>query len=324
MTDFELLSRPSPEFSALTFRGLSRHLAEPNDSYFGIGARVNELPVGLALGWRPGPGKAILLSVAVSPTRRRRGIGRGLVAHWEREAMRRGASRVSAHFGEDLLCRDALAGLLTTSGWHSPTETLFRVIGYAGQMGRQVDSLPGMARRLLSSGSFSYEDFRFRPEDEGAIERLVAQPDASDFPDPRSFRDRFIPETSVAIRKNGVLVGWVIGVPPASIPAIGRNRADVACVEYAVNYLDPALAHTGASIPAFTRAYRAQARLFGEDSLAIYFTHPGRPRMVAMTRRRFGPIALRMDTIFSSRKSFEASPPHEQPTLKQRSDGDAG
>jgi hypothetical protein len=47
--------------------------------------------------------------------------------------------------------------------------------------------------------------------------------------------------------------------------------------------------------------------LYGEDSLAVYCTHPGVPQMVAFSRRRFAPMALRFDAVFVCSKSIPAA-----------------
>jgi hypothetical protein len=177
-------------------------------------------------------------------------------------------------------------------------------------MARLAGAWTGVRKRVLVSQEIAYTPFALSDADEPAVARLLAQPEAAHFSDPRKYADSLIPDLSLALRRrsNGELVGWLIAVPGEAHIAPGAGYPESKVVRYADFYLDAALWTTGASLGVFHHAFLRQAELYGEDSLIAYFTHPGVPQMVDFSRRRFAPIALSFDTVFECQKEISAAP----------------
>ena len=109
---------------------------------------------------------------------------------------------------------------------------------------------------------------------------------------PIALADRMAPAFSTLIRRQGAVVGWVLA----------RDAAERS-IHYDEAFLDPVYWHSGITIGAYHHCYARQAALLGRDSVATYYTDPSRPRMVALTRRRFAPIADRIETILAVRSA---------------------
>ncbi len=309
-----VLERDAEDFSSLTFPKLSkvlRHIAAGGDTtWFAIGIRCGEQrPIALAVG-RLAEQQAVLYSIYVLPSRRRQGLGTQALALWEQEASRRGASLLWARFSEAAPGRGSLERVLTAARWTEPAPNFFQLVGYPGKMARLAGAWSGVRKRVLLSQEIAYTPFDLGEADEPAIARLLAQPQAAHFDDPRKYAQSLIPDLSLALRRrsSGELVGWLIAVPGE--PHIGASAGypDRTVVRYADLYLDAGLWTTGASLGVFHHVFLRQAELYGEDSLIAYFTHPGVPQMVKFSRRRFAPIALRFDTIFECKKEVAATP----------------
>jgi len=301
------LAGDAEDFCKLTFPKLSKYLHEIaggcETTWFAVGIRSSDArPICLAVGRVFGQ-EARLYSIYVLPFMRRQGLGALALAVWERQAARRGAGLLLARFSEANAGRSSLQPLLQGSGWTKPAASLFQLVGHPGKMGREGGAWVGVRKRVLLSRTIEYTPFVLKEADEPAIAHLLAQPPASCFPHPRKYADSLLPDLSLALRRrDGELVGWLIAVPGPERVAAGVGLPHSKVVQYAEFYIDAALWTSGAALGVFHYAFLRQAELYGEDSLAVYFTHPGVPQMVTFSRRRFAPMALRFDTVFECRK----------------------
>jgi GNAT superfamily N-acetyltransferase len=302
---FNALSGEAQRFAGLTFPVLAerlRQIAEAETTkWFAVGGEHADLPMALALGVQDGD-EALLVSIQVALPLRGSCLRRRLLAAWEKETIRRGVRKVSIRFSDQNPGHARLIQLLREGGWSEPSVVLCHLLGRAGAMAREGGEWKGVRGRVLQDAALSYEPLAFTETDEDAIGRLLSQPEAKPFPDPRRFLTTHIPDLSFAIRRRGALLGWLIAEPARAALVSSLNIPHGVVVDYKEFYLDAALWQHGYGLGAFYHAFIAQATLFGEDSLAAYLTHPGVPRMVALTRRRFAPMAIRFDTIFSCEK----------------------
>ena len=306
-----VLEGDANDFASLTFPRLSESLQEltieGETSWFAVGIRCAEhRPIALAFGRMFGH-EALLYSIHVIGSMRRLGLGTRALELWEREAALRGANLVHARFSQAAAGRRSLEKLLQRSGWTEPAASLFQLVGHPGKMAREGGAWIGVRKRVLGSQEIAYCPLSLSESDEPAIARLLAQPQASPFPHPRTYAASMLPDLSLALRRrSGELVGWLIAVPGPERRAASLGLPDSKVVRYAEFYLDSALWTSGAGLGAFYHAFLRQAELYGEDSLAMYFTHPGVPQMVAFSSRRFAPLALRFDTVFVCTKELPA------------------
>lgn len=287
-------------FQGFTYPRLVMALLNPMPSWIAIGAwREGHQPVGLALGYIDDAGRAELLSVFVDRDQRSLGIGRRLVAALSDHMRQRSVSEVSARIGGSNASRLALDRMLTSLEWPSMSCVEIRVLGYAGAMAQAGGQWKGV-QGLLADDDISYDRWgEFSAQDWETFDGLVREAKL-----PRASRDYLMvdglePKVSVVLRKNGVPIGWVVG-RHSVVPL--ENGRPVAAIGYSSAYVKPALARRGVLIAGFWHAFSRQADAFGPDAIAVYQTPT--PRMIALSRRRFAPIALEAREVYASVMRF--------------------
>lgn len=281
-------------FAPLTFPRLGWVLDTLPAPWLAVGARLGGLPAGLALG-RIEDGVGHLLSLTVTRALRRQGIGRRLAAAWETAAAAAGATRLRAGCSDRLKGRDALVATLGRAGWSAPRLAQVWAIGETAPMVAAVGAWPSVAARLREPDGFTFECWRGLDGADGpAVAALAAEPEFLAPLHPSVRAERIEPACSIAVRRRGALVGWVLGERTDRVPLDGVGHRPA--VYYRSAYLARPLWHTGVLVGAYWHAYARQAAVFGPDSLALFCT--GFPRMMALVRRRFAPISLRIDETF--------------------------
>jgi ribosomal protein S18 acetylase RimI-like enzyme len=295
-----VLNRDARLFSGLTFDRFRSALAPLGPSMVAIGAIAGGRPVGLAIGRCEG-GEAELLSVAVSPAERNRGIGLALLQAWQGEAARRGVANTVARYNETIPGRAAFEALAAKASWSAPAEDGLIVLGRAGAMAETAGAWRTIALRLSSPDLYDYAPVELSDADVSAVEAYLAQPAAAGMSGPVALAQTMAPAFSTLIRRQGMLVGWVIAAEAESSGAIEQALGGERAIRYLEAFLDPAYWHSGITIGAYHHCYARQAALLGRNSVAVYYTNPSRPRMVAITRRRFASIADRIETILAVR-----------------------
>lgn len=276
-------------------------------------------PVGLAMGEVKPNNVADLFSIAVASPMRRQGIGRGLLQEWQRQVALHGAVKSRVNYPTTLKNREGLEGLLAKTGWSSPKEDGFIVTGRAGAMVDASRQWPGVRGRLARLSAYSFEPVTMTSDDVNAVNAYCARPDFIDMYGPLSRTLPFDDDLSLIIRRHGVLIGWLLAIREETYRgAHAISPTSQPTVRYLEAYLDPAYWHSGVMIGAYFHCYQKQARLFGPDSVAVYYTNQNVPRMVALTRRRFAPTADRFEISLCSTQSLASI----TPALSL--DGDAG
>lgn len=282
-------------FAGFTYPRLSGKLRHLPESWFAIGAWIAGRPAGLALGHMEDNGAAELLSVFVDREWRCRGIGRRLVAELSHLLRARGARLISARIGGHNPSRPALDLALTRLGWPALDCVEIRVLGHAGAMAREGGQWKGV-RSLLDDDAVTYDPWiDFGAQDLQAFDALILQSGLK-----RPSRDYLAieglePRVSVVLRRAGVPVGWVVGRHALAPMLDGRQ---VPAIGYTSAFVEPSLARRGVLIGGFWHAFTRQADVFGPESIAVYQTPT--PRMIALSRRRFAPIALETNEVFAS------------------------
>ncbi|WP_378943101.1 GNAT family N-acetyltransferase [Mesorhizobium sp. ANAO-SY3R2] len=266
-----------------------------------MGAIAGGRPVGLVFGTCEGGAEAELLSVAVAPPERRRGIGLALLRAWQVEAARRGAATMIARYNETTSGRAAFEALTGRAAWSAPVEDGLIVAGRAGAMAEAAGAWRTISDRLSRSDLYDYASVELSEADVAAVEACLAQPAAAGMMGPVALAQTIAPAFSTLIRRQGAVVGWVLAAEAESSDATEQAKGGEPAIRYLEAFLDPAYWHSGVTIGAYHYCYARQAALLGRDSVAVYYTNPTRPRMVAITRRRFAPIADRIETILAVR-----------------------
>ena len=282
-------------FEAFTYPRLSRDLRRLPESWFALGAWIAGRPAGLALGHMQSDGVADLLSLFVDRDHRCRGIGRRLVADLSRTLRARGARSISARIGGRNPSRPALDRALTGLGWPALDCVEIRVLGHAGAMAREGGQWKGV-RNLLDDHVVTYDPWiDFGEQDWQAFDALILQSGLKRPSRHYLAINGLEPRVSVVLRRAGRPVGWVVGRHARAPMTDGRP---VPAIGYSSAFVEPALARRGVLIGGFWHAFTRQAAAFGPESIAVYQTPT--PRMIALSRRRFAPIALETNEVFAS------------------------
>lgn len=287
----ELLEGDAGAFAVYGFPRLARHLSPVQGLWLAVGLRVAGLPAGLAFGMVQGE-RAWLLSLMVAAPLRGQGYGRQLARAFAAGAAGRGAASVQADFSSRLTHRGALARCLAAAGFSEPELLTLVTTGEAGAMLEAVNQWPSMMRRLRDPDSASFEPWRaLDAADLEAVAALSREPGFVPGMEPEADPETFDPACSIAVRRNGQLIGWVLAeaLPVITLEAYRGRKG----VYYRSAYLTQPLWHTGLMVGAYRAAFEAQVNTHGPQSIAAF--HTSIPRMAAMVRRRFGPIALQVD-----------------------------
>jgi len=287
-----LLAGNARLFSGFTFNRYFRLLVSLEPSVIAVGAVARGRPVGLALGICNSGQEAELLSIAVAPAERRRGIGLALAEAWREEAARRGMAGIVARYGEANAGRAGFEALSASAGWDAPAEDGLMVTGRAGAMAEVVGTWRAIVSRLAHPDLYEYAPMNLSKADRTTVSACLSRPEAAGMLGPVVLAHRMAPDFSALIRRQGIVVGWVLA-----------SQAAERSIHYDEAFLDPVYWHSGMMIGAYHHCYARQAALLGRDSVATYYTDPTRPRMVALTRRRFAPIADRIETILAVRSA---------------------
>ncbi len=304
---FPVLRGNAGLFSPFTFGRVGGWLEPVPDHVIAVGLIVGARPVGLALGTLlPGRSQCELLSIAVAPAMRRLGLGGRLLDAWQAEASGRGATECRANYNETMPGRGALKALLARAGWTAPRASGLVVIGRVGKMVEEVSVWPGIAGRLAAPRSYAFEPLELTAADVEAVERYLSTPEAADMSGPIRQAEQLADDFSIAIRRDGRLVGWLLATETRR-PLVETNT-EVPAIRYLEAYLDPAYRHAGIMVGAYYHCYSRQVARLGRESVAVYYTsHDSRPRMVALTLRRFASLAERVETIFSASARLPAT-----------------
>ncbi|WP_294641314.1 GNAT family N-acetyltransferase [uncultured Aureimonas sp.] len=297
----ECLSKPDPGFAAFTYPRLAKLVAEPRPSMLAIGAFDGDSPAGLALG-DCGPGDGRLLSLMVDRRCRGMGIATQLMRAFASAAGERGIRRIETHYPDHLASRPALEAALSNAGWSEPNLGNVQIVGLAGAMSDVGGRWPGVRRLLERPEPYAFTPWSERTaRDEAAVERCLGEGSDIRPPDPLTWRTSFDLDLSFVLRRGGDLVGWLIGQRAETGFGPETTSDEAVSVHYPAAYCAEAHSRSGILIAGYHQAFSRQAELYGPRSRASYRTHPGARAMLALTMRRFAPLALRVDRVFTSR-----------------------
>jgi GNAT superfamily N-acetyltransferase len=212
---------------------------------------------------------AELLSVFVHPERRRQGMAGILLARLEREVRAAGARRIETVYMTGGAA-EIVERLLAARGWSAP-ETRMSVVRFTID---EAKSTPWFGRYRWRSQT-EYAPWVEVTDEE--IERLRASHRASGWITedlvPWQFdRAGVEPHSSLAIRRRGEIVGWVI-----------NHRMPDGTVRFTCSYIHPDLKRRGRILPAYTESVR---RVADAGYSRCVFTVPAHhPEMVAFVER---------------------------------------
>jgi GNAT superfamily N-acetyltransferase len=304
-----------PQFGHFTFPRF-QHLLLPGrengrENVTAIGAfepsapgPIREVPIGLALLWRKPPAPHVepdaqpnremqLLSIMVHRLHRGEGLARALMARVESAAAVQGCASLAAFYSSRLPRRRELEGLLARCGWGAPEVCGMRTAGYAAAVAAEMDGLEAGHRPFLPPGAFIEPWSSVTESERGEVDALVAGIHFNAPLAPSLYEKTAHPELSIVLRLNGRIAGWVFG----------ERHSDDLCY-YPCGYIIPALYRRASYVALIREVCRAQAALFGPQSVAQLSATPNVPGLPRFMRERFGPCALWYDEMWKSTKEI--------------------
>jgi GNAT superfamily N-acetyltransferase len=271
-------------------RGLM--MASQNGPVAAVRGSVDGKPAGLVLASvNSDKGAATIQSLYVAPDFRRRGLGRRLMEHIERDLRARSVQRVSLGY-LDSAETAALPRVLAGLSWDAPE--LERILCYADRRifnARWMSKPPQLPR--------GYEIFpwsELRPDERAAL--LTSQ---ADNPWIHSMADPFKGDgtfafNSVGLRHRGAVVGWLV-----------TDQFDNESLMYSCSYIRPDLQGAGFIIPLYVEAIRRHAERGQEFPKALWVVPCVFPKMVRFVRRWIAPFATSIEEYKFSNKSLAPS-----------------
>lgn len=236
LSPFEALA-----FAGLTFPAYRGPWLTGATPHVAIGAWSLGVPVGLALCAHDGPCHATLLSVFVVPDRRNRGLATALLVRLDDSLAGRDVVRLECSYVADTPATPALERVLAKAGWTPP---LPRMHVFQAELAAM--------QQARWTGTDLGPEFEVVPWPEVAPherEALTAW-DTADGWIPEDLRPErheadCEPTTSLGLRRNGRLVGWVIA-----------HRLDAETLRFSAGWVHPDLQLRGRLLALYAEAGR--------------------------------------------------------------------
>jgi GNAT superfamily N-acetyltransferase len=278
---------------SLPFHGLTYASLQPllfsagNGEVTAVGALEDGEPAGLALALRlPRKGFTRLASLFVRERSRRRGIATALLAALEEALRRAGVERFEASYQTGRPTSEAPPRLLARRGWPEPQPD--RLIC---RCDRRMLEAPWLRDFPLPGGAEIVPWGEVLPAEVQALrESQSAHPWIPESLRPWEYQG--VEFNSVAMRRDGALVGWVL-----------TQRFDSSTLIYSNSYMHPRLQRTARILPLYVEAVRKQA---ADPSLpnalwVVPFVHPA---MVRFVRGTMAPYMNRVEELRVSIKAL--------------------
>lgn len=289
------LTRPHPDAAPLTYPRLRPWLdgVADTEAHIRIGAAAydGDHVVGLALASIFKNEEMRLQSIMVPAAHRRRGVGADLIKTVEAEASARDVTALSAYFGNQKN-RDGFRGLMAHCGWSAPEMLEFRLAGKADWTTRMGPDWARFLDRLKTKGYSTSLWSEITAEDRSDAEELLKE-QREDLPIIfAGYEDFADPALSIAIRRHGKLVGFIIG------QTLEQNDYH----HYTTGYVSRPLQRAGWLLAGLDDVCSRQSVAYGPSSVAVYETPGHNPRMIEFMKRRLGGVTLWMNERWSVKK----------------------
>lgn len=269
----------------------SEQAPETVDAWF---ATAGMLPIGLAVAKRGRDGRMRLLSIMVASAFRRHGVATKLLAAVEAEARCLGLQALDAQHGGRVE-RTAFTRFLDQNGWAPPELLEHRVACRADWPDRKGAKWAAFMERLRRGGYGATPWGEITPEERAAaldLEEREVNPKWPRFSDFEPYAD---PALSVALRRDGRLVGWI---HCESKIAEGYHH-------YVTGFVESSLQGRGWLLAGLESVCRLQAAAYGPGSVAVYETPGYNTPMLAFMEKHLTPVCLWTDDRFISSKILE-------------------
>jgi GNAT superfamily N-acetyltransferase len=283
-----------PVFEELTYPAFRKRLwaGEP---MVAIGARQGLTPVGLALAAAPSDGRVEVLSLCVQEAHRGHGLGTQLLTSLE-EALRdhNDVHVASCTYVEGSPARVAIERVLAKCGWTPP---IGRMLMFQGEL-ETLSRAHWLQNVELSDDFFLVPWGEITARERESLQRWQqAENWIPQDLEPWRHEDDFDAATSLGLRQNGRLVGWVL-----------THRLSADMVRFSSGWVHPSLQRRGRLFALYAAAgEKAMAQGCTRASWTVPLHHEAK---AAFARRWMAPLARCRET-YGSVKLLQYTPPVE-------------
>jgi GNAT superfamily N-acetyltransferase len=268
--------------------------ATHNGPVSAIGGFVDGKAAGLALAIDDPEGtRTEVCSLYVAPEFRRRGLGRELLVHLERDLRARGISRVSMAYLSGPNTSAPLGRILDELAWAPPEPE--RILCRCDGRMLTADWMSRPPKIPEGAEIFPWSELRDE-EREALVASQATDPWIHPMVDPFKGDGTFA-FNSVGMRHRGAVVGWVV-----------TDRFDDESLMYSCSYMRPDLQHRGYIVALYVEAIRRHAERLAEFPKALWAVPCVFPRMVRFARRWLGPYATSIEEYMLTSKPLAVSP----------------
>jgi GNAT superfamily N-acetyltransferase len=234
-------------YQAFTFPAFRSQLQRLGPLSIAIGAIKEGCPVGLVLAERSADSRrAEVLSLFVTPSARRCGVGTALLTQLEQTLAECGCTEVQMVFMTGKPAIAALEQLLETHHWTAPQT---RMIVCKSTIDR-ITQAPWMAQHHLPASFTVFPWHELTAADREALhqEQQTATWIPPDLAPLAQEQENLEPLTSLGVRYQGSVVGWLL-----------THRLNAETIRYTCSFIRTDLQRRGRIIPLYVEAIRRQA-----------------------------------------------------------------
>lgn len=313
------ISRFDPEqaagFSHMTYPAY-RHLLDlqpgtrhqsPDDTRpirpLAVAARIGQQPVGLALAEvslseSAERAPAELLSLYVEKGVRGRGVGKALLAALEQLLGEAGETELRAVYMQGKASIKAVEQILASNGWSTPEPRMVTV----KFMVEELYKAKWLHRYPPRPGYELFSWMDLKPEER---EEMIRSHEQTGWIEPDLLpwdydQHEYEPVTSVGLRFQGKVVGWVI-----------NHRLADDTVRYTCSFVRKDLQRVGAILPLYCESFRRLHKFGFQRGMFVAPLH--HPRMAQFARRWFGPWSyFTAETMGCGKRLASGQSEHDQ------------
>lgn len=292
-----LQTEESLDFIGLTFdryKHLVKHEAVNRHAFYSIGARIDNIPAGLALSEQISRDIAELKSLFVLSQHRRQGVAGELLKMAEKEAKQRGCKTFIALYQDQQPESNGIAQLLTKSGY-SPPE--FSGLVCKSRNRGKILNAPFLKKSLLppSCEIFLWKDLPIT-EKEFIRNRQKQTPWYPEILSPFSNETKIEYLNSLGLRYRGEIAGWVI-----------THRISQKTIRYSTSFVREDLQQYGFTAPLLIEAIKIhmaspESFVATDASFIIPAQFSG---MIAFARKRMLPYLEEHQTLYKCTKKLK-------------------
>ncbi len=283
----EIPFQQRPAFAGFTFPSYRRMVAEPklHPAAICVGMASDRRPAGLALLEWETRETAALVSIWIQPDWRRQGLGARLLGKAEEIAARRGIVEMSSVHMTTLPALDAFEALLRRREWDPPQ---LRMYALKSNLSLIYQS-PWMTKPPVLEPEYTLTPWADTTEDEV----LEAGSKATYHPLiwPPNLSNDYDRHSSLAVRRSGELVGWIINHP-----------VNTRMLRFTCSYLRDDLQGRGRMAAVMAASIRrADEAGYTEATWTVPMVFP---RMAIFARRHLFPYCFEVAETRASRKAL--------------------